>query len=93
MATAKGATGLSQALAHLPGSPLVWVIVLVLGFLVVYRFSLFLFPMRMCRRCGGSGHVSGFLGFGAAFCGRCGGRGLVPRLGTYVLDMRARSLR
>jgi len=92
MATANGATGLSQALAHLPGSANLALIALALGLLFLYRISLWLHPMRMCRRCGGSGHVSGWFPGSVAFCRSCD-RGLVPRFGTRLLDMRARSSR
>jgi hypothetical protein len=57
---------------------------------VVYRVSLWLHPFTMCRRCGGTGKVSGFLSWTRAFCGKCDGRGLVPRLGTHLLDLKGR---
>jgi hypothetical protein len=105
MPATKGATGLSLALAkaasrvhpgpHLPGKmtlALIVIVLLVLWF-VLYRVSLWLHPFTMCRRCGGSGKVSGFFGWTRAFCGKCGGSGLVPRLGTYLGDMRGQRAR
>jgi hypothetical protein len=101
MVTAKTAPGLSLALhhaaghapaVHAPGGAvlLLAVIVLAAGGWLLYRVSLWLHPFRMCRRCGGSGIVSGFLPWSKSFCGHCGGRGLVPRLGTTVGGLRGR---
>ena len=108
MPATKGATGLSLALArtasrvhagpHVPGK--VTLALIVIGLLVlwyvVYRVSLWIRPFRMCRRCGGSGKVFGFFGFlgsTGAFCGKCNGRGLVPRLGTHLLDLKGQRVR
>jgi hypothetical protein len=98
MLTATNAPALSQALqhaaahpaAHLPGGALPALIVLAAGGWLAYRLSLALHPFRMCRRCGGSGIVPGFLPWSRGFCGQCGGRGLVPRLGTAVAGTRGR---
>ena len=100
MVTAKTAPELSLALdhaaghaaaVHAPGGAglLLAVIVLAAGGWLAYRVSLWLHPFRMCRRCGGSGVVSGFL-WSKGFCGHCGGCGLVPRLGTAVGGLRGR---
>ena len=98
MVTASKSPALSQALrhaaahpaAHVPGGALLALIVLAAGGWLVYRLSLALHPFRMCRRCGGSGIVSGFLPWSKGFCGHCGGRGLVPRLGTAVAGTHGR---
>lgn len=67
------------------------VLIAVVGFgallLVGYRISLYLHPHVLCRRCDGTGKVSGALFFWSrSFCMKCGGTGLSPRLGTRVLD-------
>lgn len=101
MITDKNAPELSLALqhgaghaaaAHAPGGAvlLLALFVLAAGGWLAYRVSLALHPFRMCRRCGGSGIVSGFLPWSKGFCGHCGGRGLVPRLGTTVGGLRGR---
>lgn len=100
MVTASNAPELPQALQHAAGHPaahvpggaplLLALIVLAAGGWLAYRVSLALHPFRMCRRCGGSGVVSGFLPWSKGFCGHCGGRGLVPRLGTTVAGTRGR---
>jgi hypothetical protein len=100
MATAKGVTDLSLALARAAGEPAVassaeqWVIAagLVAAFLLLYRVSLWVHPMHRCRRCGGTGRVAGWFPGSAGFCRRCD-NGLAPRLGTRVLDLRGRSAR
>ena len=91
--------GLAQAAArnagaHVPGAAgLGAAVLLAAGCYLVYRVSLWLHPFRMCRRCGGSGIVTGFLPWSRAFCYKCNGRGLVPRLGTKATDLRGRQPR
>jgi hypothetical protein len=105
MATAKGAPELSLALAratsrpglgaHVPSKTTLLLIVIGVAAVCyfVYRVSLWLHPFVMCRRCGGSGKIIGFLSWSRAFCYKCNGTGLVPRLGTRVTDLRGRHLR
>jgi hypothetical protein len=74
------------------------IFIAVVGFgavlLVGYRWSLWKRPHVTCRRCNGTGRVSGTLFFWSrAFCMRCGGTGLYPRLGTLLLDALARRQR
>jgi hypothetical protein len=74
---------------HLAPHTVVFLIVgaAVVLYLAAYRISLWLHPYRLCRRCGGSGKLGGgLLSWGWSYCGRCGSRGLVPRLGTVVLE-------
>ena len=53
--------------------------------------SLWQRPFVTCRRCNGTGRVSGTLFFWSrGFCMRCGGTGLCPRLGTLLLDALTR---
>ena len=78
--------------AHAPGHVVLWLAVAGLaaaGF-AVYRVSLWLHPFTLCRRCAGSGITRGFLPWSRTFCRKCDGRGLVPRLGTMAVDLRAR---
>ena len=102
MLTAKAVPELSLALAqaasraapavHAPGRVTLWLALIGLaaaGWLV-YRVSLWLHPFTLCRRCGGSGITAGFLPWSRTFCRKCDGRGLVPRLGTMAIDLRAR---
>jgi hypothetical protein len=97
MVTEKNAPELSLALQHAaaphaPGGAVLLLALFVLagGGWLAYRVSLALHPFRMCRRCGGSGIVSGFLPWSKGFCGHCDGRGLVPRLGTTLGAARGR---
>ena len=102
MSITENAPELSRALANAAGHPVpaphltaavtLWLTVAGLAVLccLVYRISLWLHPFTMCRRCGGSGHVTGFLPWSRAFCYRCGGRGLVPRVGTHITGLRER---
>jgi hypothetical protein len=91
LGTALTRTG-NQLSPHVSSGEIVLGIIAITAVLVIaYRISLWMYPMSTCRRCGGSGKVSGgFLFGGRAFCGKCGGQGLVPRLGTSLLDLRAR---
>ena len=102
MLTAKAAPDLSLALAqaagraapavHAPGRVTLWLVLtgLAAAGWLVYRVSLWLHPFAMCRRCGGSGIIAGFLPWSRAFCYKCGGRGLVPRFGTKGADLLGR---
>jgi hypothetical protein len=102
MVTLNNAHGLSLALAHaasrpatgphLPGSVGSWVVLAGLAAVAwgVYRVSLWLHPFAMCRRCGGTGHITGFWPWSRAFCYKCHGRGLVPRFGTKLCDLGGR---
>jgi hypothetical protein len=102
MLTAKVAPELSLALAraagqhalavHVPSRAGLWLAVtgLAAACWLVYRVSLWLHPFAMCRRCGGTGVIAGFLPRSRAFCYKCDGRGLVPRLGTRAVGLRAR---
>ena len=100
MVTAKTAPEVSLALAHAAGqaaaahapggAALLLAALAAVG--LVYRVSLWLHPFRLCRRCGGSGVVSGFFPGSRAHCGWCD-RGLVPRLGTRLLGLRGRGPR
>jgi hypothetical protein len=78
--------------AHTLGRPALWlaVIGLAAACVAVYRVSLWLHPFTMCRRCGGSGIITGFLPWSKAFCRKCNGRGLVPRLGTMAAGLGGR---
>lgn len=99
LAMARAAAGPASA-AHLPSWVItvenlpLWVIAagLIAGFSALYRASLWLHPMRSCRRCGGSGRTAGWWPGSAGFCGRCD-NGLVPRLGTRVLDLAGKGAR
>jgi len=103
MPSAKGTPGLSVRLAKAAGSQLpvphldfsLILGLFLLGTVVViaYVVSLYLHPHVMCRRCGGTGKVSGGFVFTYArsFCLKCGATGLVPRLGTRLLLDRGRS--
>jgi hypothetical protein len=102
MVTVHDATGLSLAVAQAAGRPAAgphpaasagfWAAMIGLAALSwgIYRVSLWLHPFAMCRRCGGTGHITGFLPWSRAFCYKCHGRGLVPRFGTKVGDLRGR---
>jgi hypothetical protein len=102
MVTAKVAPDISLALAgaagphplgaHLPGQAVLWLAVtgLAAACWLTYRVSLWLHPFAMCRRCGGSGVITGFLPWSRAFCYSCNGYGMVPRLGTRVASLRER---
>jgi hypothetical protein len=88
MVTALAGTPAAHAagLTHHAGLVLAGVVVVIA---IAYRVSLFLKPFTRCRRCGGSGKARGFLG-GVGYCGHCRD-GLVPRLGTVVLQSRRRA--
>ena len=100
MVTVNNAHGLSLALAHAAGQAAgvhaphgaLLLAALAAGGCLAYRVSLWLHPFRLCRRCGGSGVVSGFFPGSRAHCGWCD-RGLVPRLGTRLLGLRGRGPR
>ena len=65
--------------------------VIIAGFLVSYRISLWRRPFHLCARCRGTGKIKGSVFVWArAACTKCGGTGLCPRLGTHLLDMTAR---
>jgi hypothetical protein len=86
------AAGRAAPAAHVPGrvaAGLVLAGLAAAGWLV-YRVSLWLHPFAMCRRCGGTGIITGFLPWSRAFCCKCNGRGLVPRLGTKAADVLGR---
>ena len=51
------------------------------GAVLLWRLSLVLGPEKVCWRCGGDGHVGGFLG-GRKECTRCGGKGRRLRIGA-----------
>lgn len=99
---AKGTPGLPPELAGAAGrlapgahvhstAALVLILtVLVVICYVVYRVSLWRHPFVMCRRCGGSGKITGFLPWSRAFCHKCNGSGLRPRWGTHLADLRGR---
>jgi hypothetical protein len=102
MPATTGTTALSLALTraasripsgpHVPGKMALAAIVigLVVLWYVVYRVSLYFHPFTMCRRCGGSGKITGFLGWTRAVCGKCNGSGLRPRFGTQITDFKGR---
>jgi hypothetical protein len=100
MGIAQGVPGVSLAMAGAAGQPspaahvASWLVVigLIAAACACYRVSLWLHPMRTCRRCGGRGKTSGWFPGSASFCRRCE-NGLVPRLGTRLLDLRVRSAR
>jgi hypothetical protein len=63
-------------------------VVVTLGYLA----SCALAPFRACRRCDGTGRLSGLLG-GIQFCPRCDGTGLRLRLGRRVWNALRRLYR
>lgn len=55
--------------------------------------SLYAYPFRLCRRCGGTGHKRGstFRRFG--LCKRCTGTGRIQRLGSRLIHRTVLSMR
>jgi hypothetical protein len=85
-----GAAAYAAGHAQFTGDLIVGAVLAAVIFLFAYRYSLWRRPFAICRKCDGSGRVTGMIFFwGRDFCGRCGGYGIVPRLGTrigYVLQ-------
>jgi hypothetical protein len=83
------ASALHALAAHLPGAVMLGLVII--GLVVIaglgYRVSLWLHPCRLCRHCGGSGRVRGFLPWSWSVCGWCD-HGLVPRFGAHLVTMR-----
>jgi DnaJ-class molecular chaperone len=65
-------------------------ILLITGTVLAYAVSLYFWPMRPCRRCGGRGTNPGSnrRRFGA--CKRCGGSRSVQRLGSRTVHRAIR---
>ncbi|HEX5115113.1 MAG TPA: hypothetical protein VFW65_07935 [Pseudonocardiaceae bacterium] len=61
--------------------------ILLLGTVITigYLGSCVFWPFSACRRCGGYGHVRGWLG-GIRFCPACDGTGLRLRFGRRVIN-------
>lgn len=68
-------------------------ILLALAAAVVWALSVYAYPFRPCRRCGGTGHKPGSTRRRFGPCNRCQGTGRTQRIGSRTAHRTVLSVR
>lgn len=72
---------------------MITLLLLVIAAAVIWMVSLYVYPFRVCRRCGGTGHKRGSTWRRLGLCPRCTGTGRSQRLGSRFVHRTVLSTR